>query len=356
MNIKAIYLLFTAIFIFNNDGMCQGEAIPAGIADTLQDGEQRAERLYNQSIDFIQRGLPDSALRALNEALSIRPDFAPALYNRGVIEFRIQKYKPALDDLTKSISIQHDGQAFYARAQTRMALNDLHGAGEDFTKAIENRPDYPEAHYYRGGIYFIQAFYPQAIADYTEAIRLKGDYAYAYHDQGCAHMKLGDLSQAQDDFLSAVRINPSLYVSFDKLGEVKMMQGDYDGAVKAFTTASGINPDDLASHDLCGIARIYMGDYQGAIDEFDKVLKINPGHIQALNNRGNAKYKMNDYAGAVEDYNVLLRAQPENGTAYLNRGIAREMLRDNQGACDDWQKAATYGIEAAKSYLTDCKN
>ena len=52
---------------------------------------------------------------------------------------------------------------------------------EDFTKAIELKPDYAEAYYLRGLAYHRQGEYEHAIEDFTKAIELKPDYAEAYY-------------------------------------------------------------------------------------------------------------------------------------------------------------------------------
>jgi tetratricopeptide (TPR) repeat protein len=68
--------------------------------------DPKAEIFYNQSIDMYIEGRADSAMKALNNAILLKPDFVDALYNRGVIEYKSKFYQEALADLNKTGSSQ----------------------------------------------------------------------------------------------------------------------------------------------------------------------------------------------------------------------------------------------------------
>ncbi|MBV8846400.1 MAG: tetratricopeptide repeat protein [Bryobacterales bacterium] len=62
---------------------------------------------------------------------------------------------------------------------TRKGRGDPDGAIADFTRAIELRPDYAEAYYFRGLAKRAKGDKDGAVADFMKAIGLKPDYAEA---------------------------------------------------------------------------------------------------------------------------------------------------------------------------------
>lgn len=65
---------------------------------------------------------------------------------------------------------------WYVRVGRERGLRDLDGALDDFTKAIELKPEYAEAYYFRGLAKQAKGDVDGAVADFAKAIELKPDY------------------------------------------------------------------------------------------------------------------------------------------------------------------------------------
>lgn len=76
-------------------------------------------------------------------------------------------------------------------------------AVQDYSKAIELTPNYPEAYNNIGNICRILEDYTLAIEYYNEAIHLNPNFAMAYHNRGIAYMLLGNAQNANTDFSRA---------------------------------------------------------------------------------------------------------------------------------------------------------
>jgi tetratricopeptide (TPR) repeat protein len=85
-----------------------------------------------------------------------------------------------------------------------------------FTKAIAFDPNYVDAYHYRGGNFFRQEKYKEAIADYTKYIELiklepkqsKFVLAKIHYYRGESYLKLGNKKEALADYKMAMEVFP----------------------------------------------------------------------------------------------------------------------------------------------------
>ncbi|KAK3279942.1 hypothetical protein CYMTET_12197 [Cymbomonas tetramitiformis] len=104
------------------------------------------------------------AVEAFTVALSLRPTFAKALYQRGHVLLETNQVEPAI---------------------------------EDFNKAIEL--NYSLAHVGRGKAFLLQQRASEALVDLKECLASRPDYAVAYHLRAAAYELLGRADDAQKD-------------------------------------------------------------------------------------------------------------------------------------------------------------
>ncbi len=85
-----------------------------------------------------ERGQEDKAKEALNRAIARYQNHALAYERRGYVNYRLQNYKDAMYDFTKSIDINpHQAEAFFGRGKVKMIKQDWLGALEDFDAAMK---------------------------------------------------------------------------------------------------------------------------------------------------------------------------------------------------------------------------
>ena len=107
-----------------------------------------------------------------------------------------------------------------AKGRAKEVKLDWNGAIEEYTRAIQLRPNYPEAYYYRGGARKAKLDWNGAIADYTQAIQFRPDYPEAYYYRALAKsvegtydpvtkLRSGDIGGAIADYTAAIQLKPS---------------------------------------------------------------------------------------------------------------------------------------------------
>jgi len=101
---------------------------------------------------------------------------------RGALDnLRRLDHAAAIRDLDEAIRLEPEYAAGYRmRAVAYRQKGDYDRAIRDFDEAIRLKPDYAEAYGARGEAYRQKGDYDRAIRDLDEAIRLKPDYAWAY--------------------------------------------------------------------------------------------------------------------------------------------------------------------------------
>lgn len=98
----------------------------------------------NRGNIFMARREPQLAIGDFEAVIGIDERNAEARLNKGVALVMLEQYGPAIAVITDSLSlgVNEPHKAYYARAAAREALGDLRGALEDYTTALDIRPDW----------------------------------------------------------------------------------------------------------------------------------------------------------------------------------------------------------------------
>jgi len=123
----------------------------------------KSEDYFNRATDLYFKGKYELAIKAIEKAIELKPDYADAWYNKGVALKDLGRYDEALKANEKAIELESD----YAGAWNNKgaALGDL-------------------------------GRYDEALKAYEKAIELELEYADAWNNKGVALGKLGRYDEA----------------------------------------------------------------------------------------------------------------------------------------------------------------
>ncbi|MBI5927697.1 MAG: tetratricopeptide repeat protein [Chloroflexi bacterium] len=116
-------------------------------------------------------------------------------------------------------------------AYRRYKRDDLAGAIDFYSQAINLSPDNFFAFYHRGECFYYLRDLDNAIADFTTAIRLQPEYAETYEKRGIAYFEQHKLDFGQQDFDQVDLHNP---VRFLELGRLSRKSKDIYSALSFF--------------------------------------------------------------------------------------------------------------------------
>jgi tetratricopeptide (TPR) repeat protein len=147
-----------------------------------------AEAYLVRSGENSDKGNLDQALADCGKAVELKPNWAEAYYNLGLL--------------------------YGEKDEAGLAIS-------AYEKAIELKPNYAEAFLNRGLIYLAMAHngigsgdYVKAIVDFTKAIEIKADYAEAYQNRAVAHYFSKDYAKTWDDMKMAQKYGYNVPADF----------------------------------------------------------------------------------------------------------------------------------------------
>ena len=113
----------------------------------------------------------------------------------------------AIERYSEAIKLYPDfAEAYYARAQDYLWIDDFDKAIKDYTSVIEIDPDYASAYVGRGQAYSSKGCYARAIENFNRAIEIDPDYASAYVKRGLIYSNKGCYARAIEDFNRAIQL------------------------------------------------------------------------------------------------------------------------------------------------------
>ena len=180
--------------------------------------------------------------------------------------------KPAVDVLASAWA--HRGEAYARKGMAKEAT-------ENFTRAIQTKPDLKFAWMGRGMARLVERRFDDAIADYSTAIKLDPKDMSAYVERGYAYLVKNEPKRAIQDFTKALQIHPANISALNNRGLAYGKLGQYERAIADYAAAIQINPLYALAYNNSGYANEALGDKANAVDDFRNALAIDPSLIGA---------------------------------------------------------------------------
>lgn len=247
--------------------------------------------------------------------------FTPNLL--GAVHAALGRLDHAVESYTKALQLKPD----YAEAHSNLgnAQNEL-GKFSDAVvsckKALQFKPDFAEAHNNLGNALNNLGESEEAIISYKKALKFKPDYAEAHYNLGDALSDLGKTEEAVTNYGKALRLKPDYAEAHNNLGNALNDLGKIQQAIASFHEALRIKPNYAQAHYNLGNVLNGLGGYEEAIASYGRALQINPKYAQAHYNMGNALNDLGKPEEAIASYNLALQINPDYAQAYGNLGNA----------------------------------
>lgn len=243
------------------------------------------EALFYNSLGNEQHtlGRLDEASASYRQAAAIKPDYAEANFNLGVV-------------------FQMQGR--------------LEEAGKSYRQALKIKPDYAGACLNLGIVLKEQGRLGEAVDSYRHALAINPDYAEAHANLGSVLKEQGRLDEAVASCQQALRIQPHLAEAHYNLGIARQAKGLLGGAIESYQQVLGIKPDYLAAHFNLGIAYQALGRLDEAAASCQQALRLKPDYAEAYNNLGVARQAQGRLDEAAASFRQALLIRPDYTEAH----------------------------------------
>jgi tetratricopeptide (TPR) repeat protein len=219
--------------------------------------------------------------------------------------------------------------AQYVLGTVHQTLGNRWKAAAQFRASTQLDPRYPEPFKALGDLFLAapRRLFDQAIEAYTKAIELRPFYADAHVGLGDAKAAKGDIDGAITAYQKALvynTVNPRVHMSLGKIYYTE--KGLYYEAVTAYKRAIDLDPASVEAR--MGLGEVYedKGLYKEAIEEYRKVMEADANHTGALYNLALVYEKVDprEAIGHWERY-IALAAQLPGEKDWVD--VARQHLR-----------------------------
>lgn len=235
------------------------------------------------SKEYASVGNIDDAIRAMQQAVEIKPMFADLHYMLGRFCAQKKRFEEAEKAFRESLDVNN--KFFRARVHLAWVLyrrNDAQDAAAELTASKLSCPN----------------FYRESLDDLIHLLRAD-DTADA-----CERL-FGELLEERP---SSAQISKELAIE-------AIQNGDNDEAVRELKKSIALKPDYPDLHNYLGIAYGNAGMVDDAVQEFEIALKINPHYLKARLNLALLYYENDRYDEAQGQLDQVLATQPDNQLA-----------------------------------------
>ena len=292
------------------------------------------------------------AIETLNILLRVDPNAHEAYFLRGVAKYNLDDLYGAEQDFTTAIDKNPVYTfAYYYRGITRARLGNYGDALNDFDEAVGLRPDMPGPYYSRGVTYLMNQQFESAIADFDEFLKFDPKFPDAYANKGTAYLHLKDTVRAFSLYEQALSINRRNPNPYNRRGAIYLEQGDYQAALRDFNTAISVDSTYILSWFNRAITYSNTNRPVDAINDFTSVIKIDSLLSLAWFNRAILRSQIGDYNNALSDYDRVAALSPGNVLVYYNRALLNSQLGNIEAAVNDYTKAIELYPDFANAYL-----
>jgi len=259
----------------------------------------------------------DGAKTALHAALDLRPTYAIAYFNLGLIEQDCGQHKAAAANYRHAI----EHQSTFAQAHNNLGMvlreqGDTRAAIEQFNIALIIDPQYAQAAYNRGQACAELGMPEQALANFIWAVTVLPDFVLAHNEAGLLILTFGDAVSAASHFEMALDVQPDFVAARVNLVNALMTMQQWGQALKQARQAIAGNPDCAAAYHNLGTIQRHFNDFVSAEVAYREALAIDSAFVDAM--LGLASVIR--YQRADETIQLCLRAQelkPDFAASYV---------------------------------------
>ena len=196
-------------------------------------------------INLFTQGLFHDVLNEIAGMQKIFPN-SVLLYNiSGSVHTELSQFDLAIDNYKKALVIKPDyADAFCNIGIVQKKIGELDDSILSYRKAIKINPLHAVAHYNLGDALKYQGKLEEAIEVYHKALAIKPDYVDAYYNLGNALKDQGKLEEAVEVYHKALAIKPDYAEAYNNLSVVLIEQGNLKEAIEVFKKTLSLKPDD----------------------------------------------------------------------------------------------------------------
>ena len=233
-------------------------------------------------------------------------------------------------------------EPYYYRADSKYRLDDLKGAEEDCTKALDINPFMVDVYNLRGIIRLKNENYIAALDDFSAGLKVESENINLLMNRGIVYINLKQYSEAIADYQHVLKYDTRQSGAYLNMGVAQVQMGDTISALANFSKVVELSPYMPEGYAYRGILYYETKAYEPALADYNRVIELKPKEASYFLNRAIIRYQLDDLRGAFSDIDRVIELDPRNAMAYSNRGILRAQVGDINRAIDDFSRVLAF--------------
>ena len=141
---------------------------------------------------------------------------------------------------------------------------------------LKRKPEWEEATFLLGDIYYDQEMFKEAISLYLNALKYHPENYDLYYNLGMCFTRINDFQSAREYYTKAAQLNSLLYKAKYSLGQIALLYNELDEAEERFTEC--LQDEELEDYAYYYLACIAMlrGDENKAVTYLNTAVSENP--------------------------------------------------------------------------------
>lgn len=200
-------------------------------------------------------------------ALTLSAFYIPTFYPY-ILKYRLEKMIVLMNPNDPKLFFEI-GNSYFGQGK----VYDIQKAETAFKKAVELRPDFLEAHYQLGRVYFVRGKFDSALIEIEKTLEINPEFKKTYYMYGLINGYKGSLEQAELGFQEYIKRDNFNWAGYNDLAWVYFRLGDFektrDTAKKGLEKA----PNNPWLNNIYGTALLNLGKKNEAKTAFEDALK-----------------------------------------------------------------------------------
>ena len=282
------------------------------------------------------------ALRSLDRAISLDPDFAAAHSNRGRVLLALgpSKAAEALKSFERALELE-SGNLVVVR--DKAACLRLLGRSEEelacYKQLSEFIPNEWSVWFRMADIELELGRFRSALQKYDRALELQKDLVPAYIHRAIALAMLDRFKEAIKSAEAATKLEPKNVQAWLILGDVNIRAQKHKSAMKALNRASELDPSDSSIENTMGMVSYNDGKLDEAIMYLHRAIGKSRKNTTALRNLGLILMEMEEWQEAADVFDQLTSLVKDDPDIYDAQATALARLDDFCSAHRAWERA-----------------
>jgi tetratricopeptide (TPR) repeat protein len=306
------------------------------VCSTNGQSAQSDER-FRQATEAMRQGRMEEAAAGFSAVTALRPNFAEAHLNLGLVLEEQRKNEQAIAEFQKALALKprlRGANLFLGIAQYR--LNRLNESSASFEKETAYYPNDANSWMWLGVVQLAVAHADEAAESLDRAAKLDPKNVDILYHRGQAHLLV-----SRDSYTRMFKEDPKSWRVRQVWAQTAAAAGRHDEAIAEYLQAIKLVPTQPGLHEELGTQYRIAGKLDDAEAAFRSELDLDSHNVLATYKLGVLQVEQNRPAEGINLIERAIKEKPDLMNADYNLGRAEMALNDDHGALEHLKRATT---------------